>query len=135
VKLGNFGPVVTLVSVFLLGGVAGAGVAAAYVHREVGDFVSEPRFRERARIRGLTRLLDLSDAQRDRVKAVMENHHRQRQAAYAEMIDKCGRPVKDEKQRMDAEIRVILTPPQQDRFDALTRRQDERLFIRGPGVP
>jgi Spy/CpxP family protein refolding chaperone len=135
VKLGNFAPVVTLVTVFLLGGVAGAGIATAYVHREVGDFVSEPRFRERARMRGLTRLLDLSDAQRDRVRAVMQSHHRQRIAAYSEMIDKCGHSMKEEKERMDAEIRAVLTPAQRDKFDALVRRQDERLFIRGPAPP
>lgn len=131
-KLGNFAPVATLVTVFLLGGVAGAGIATAYVHREVGDFVSEPPFRERARMRGLTRLLDLTDAQRDRVRAVLENHHRQRLAAYADMVDKCGGSMKEEKERMDSEIRAVLTPLQRDKFDALVRRQDERLFIRGP---
>ena len=108
--------------------------AAAYVHREVGEFVSEPRFRERARIRGLARLLDLTDAQRDRVRAVMEGHRRQRLAAYSDMIDKCGHPVREEKERMDSEIRAILTPAQRDRFDTLTRRQDERFFMRGPGA-
>jgi Spy/CpxP family protein refolding chaperone len=132
VKLGNFAPVATLVTVFLLGGVAGAGIAAAYVHREVGEFVSEPRFRERARMRGLVRLLDLSDAQRDRVRTVMETHHRQRVAAYSEMVEKCGHPMKEEKERMDSEIRAILTPAQRERFDALVRRQDERFFTRGP---
>jgi Spy/CpxP family protein refolding chaperone len=132
VKLGNFAPVATLITVFLLGGVAGAGIATAYVHREVGDFVSEPPFRERARMRGLTRLLDLTHAQRDRVRAVMENHHRQRLAAYSDMVDRCGRSMKEEKERMDSEIRAVLTPEQRDKFDALVRRQDERLFIRGP---
>ena len=131
-KLGNFAPVATLVTVFLLGGVSGAGIATAYVHREVGDFVSEPRFREHARMRGLVRLLDLTDAQRDRVRAVMQSHHRQRVAAYSDMIDKCGHSMKEEKERMDSEIRAILTPGQRDKFDALVRRQDERLFIRGP---
>jgi Spy/CpxP family protein refolding chaperone len=132
VKLADFAPVATLVTVFLLGGVAGAGIATAYVHREVGDFVSEPRFRERARMRGLVRLLDLTSAQRDRVRAVMESHHRQRLAAYSDMIEKCGQPMKEEKERMDAEIRAVLTVEQRDKFDALVRRQDERLFIRGP---
>lgn len=131
-KFANFAPVATLVTVFLLGGIAGAGIATAYVHREVGDFVSEPRFRERARVRGLTRLLDLTDSQRDRVRTVMENHHRKRLAAYSDMIEKCGSSMRDEKERMDSEIRDVLTPPQRDKFDALVRRQDERLFIRGP---
>lgn len=133
-KIGNFAPVATLVSVFLLGGVSGAGVATAYFQREVGDFVSEPRFREHARMRGLTRVLDLSGSQRERVKAIMESHHRRRLAAYTDMLDKCGGSIKEEKQRMDAEIRVVLTPSQRERFDALARRQDERFFVGGRGA-
>ena len=134
-KLGNFAPVVTLVAVFLLGGVAGAGVAAAYVHREVGDFVSEPRFRERARVRGLARMLDLDDAQRESVRSILERHRAERLAAYSDMMDKCGHAMMDEKQRMDSEIRAVLSPSQRVRFDALVRRQDERFFGRGPGRP
>jgi len=125
----------TLVGVFLFGGIAGAGVATAYVQREVGELVSEPRFRERARVRGLTRMLDLDAGQRDRVKSILEKHHRRRLVAYSEMIDKCGRSVRDEKAQMDSEIRAVLGPRQRDRFDALVRRQDERFFTRGPTAP
>jgi uncharacterized membrane protein len=132
VKLGNFAPIITLVSVFVLGGVAGAGIAAAYVHREVGELASEPPFRERARMRGLARMLDLDAAQRDRIRAIMERHHGQRLAAFSDMMDNCGRGLRQEKEQMDSEIRAVLSPPQQARFDALVRRQDERFFIRGP---
>ena len=129
----TLGPVVTLVVVFLLGGIAGAGVAVAYVHHQAREF-SEPRFRDRARVHGLTRLLDLTDGQRDRVKAVLEKHQGDRQAAFSEMVDRCGDSVKKQKAQVDAEIRSILNPAQQEKFDALLKRQDERFSsgARGP---
>lgn len=124
---GTFGPVVTLVGVFLLGGVAGAGVAVAYLRHEARELVSEPRFRDRARLRGLTRLLDLSDEQRERVKAVFERHQSERQAAFAEMLEKCGDSVKKQKAAVDGEIRAVLDPSQQSKFDSLVQKQNARF--------
>lgn len=129
-KRGTFGPVVTLVGVFLLGGVAGAGGAVAYLRHEAREIASEPRFRDRARIRGLTRLLDLTDGQRDRVKAVFEKHQGDRQAAFSDMIEKCGDSVKKQKAAVDGEIRAILDPAQQAKFDALVQKQNAR-FVSG----
>src|SRR5437773_1048366 len=83
------------------------GIAAAYVHREVGEFASEPPFRERARMRGLARMLDLDAAQRDRIRAIMERHHGQRLAAFSDMMDNCGRGLRQEKEQMDSEIRAV----------------------------
>jgi len=131
VKTGTFGPVVTLLGVFLLGGIAGAGGAVAYLRHEVREFAAEPRFRDRARVRGLTRMLDLTDAQRDRVKAILEKHASERETAFSDMIQRCGDPVKKQKAEVDAEIRAVLTPEQQPKFDALVKKQDER-FLFGP---
>lgn len=128
VKARTFGPIVTLLGVFLLGGVAGAGSAVAYLRHDAREFASGPRFRDRARVRGLSRLLDLTDAQRDQVKAIFEKHQNERQAAFSDLMERCGEPLKKEKALVDAEIRAVLTPPQQEKFDALLKKQDERFW-------
>jgi Spy/CpxP family protein refolding chaperone len=124
----------TLLGVFALGGVAGAGGAVAYLRHEVREFASEPRMRDRARLRGLSRMLDLTDSQREQVKSILEKHQGERQAAYSEMMERCGDSIRKQKVQMDGEILAILTPPQQEKFQAISRRQEEWFFF-GPHRP
>jgi hypothetical protein len=63
-----------LLGVFALGAVAGAGGAFAYTRHEVEEFASQPGARMQGRIRGLARALDLTDAQRDQIKAIFDRH-------------------------------------------------------------
>lgn len=133
-KTGTIGPIATLLGVFLLGGIAGAGGTVAYMRHEFRQFASEPRFRDHARMRGLARMLDLTDAQRDRVKAILEKHEATRRGAFSDMMARCGDPLRNQKAEMDAEIREVLTPGQRDRFDALSRRQED-WFFSGPRRP
>jgi len=128
VKVGTLGPVLTLLGVFLLGGVAGAGTAVAYLRHEVREFASEPRFRDRARLRGFSRMLDLTDGQREKVRTILEKHQGERRAAYSDMVSRCGDPLRHQKAQMDDEIRAVLTQAQRDKYDALSRRQEEWFF-------
>jgi hypothetical protein len=123
VKPGNLGPV------------AGAGTAVAYLRHEVREFASEPRFRDRARLRGLSRMLDLTDSQRDQVKIILEKHQGERQAAFTDMVSRCGDPIRKQKAQMDDEIRAVLTAPQKEKYDVLSRRQEEWFFSGPPRRP
>lgn len=128
-KIKALGPVMTLVGVFALGGVAGAGGAVAYLRHEVREFASEPRIRDRARLRGLSRMLDLTDGQREQVRSILEKHQRERQAAYSDMMERCGDSIRQQKTQMDGEILAILTPAQREKFQAISRRQEDWFFF------
>jgi Spy/CpxP family protein refolding chaperone len=129
--------VALLSGVFLLGGVVGVGGTVAFVARERAaahrlDFGRRGDFP----IQALTRRLKLTDDQRSKVQAILEGHASSRRAAMQEVMARCGSSVKDEKVKLDADIRAILTPEQQTKFDELSARQQERLFAphggRGP---
>jgi hypothetical protein len=82
-------------------------------------------------MRALQRALDLSPAQRILVAAILERQAPERRRLMGEMMQKCGDPVRAYKTQADAEIRAVLNPEQQQRFDKLAKRQAERFF-QGP---
>ncbi len=125
----------TLLGVFALGAVAGAGGVFAYTRHEVEEFASQPGARMQSRIHGLARALDLTDAQRDQIKAIFDRHRADRRALFGDVMEKCGEPIRKQKAAQDSEIRAVLSPAQQQKFDALSSKQDERLFRAGDGPP
>jgi Spy/CpxP family protein refolding chaperone len=125
-----------LSGVFLLGGVAGVGGTLAYVAKERAEL---RRFdfgkRGEMPLQALTRRLDLTDAQRQQIKTLLERHGPERRRAMQEVMSTCGAAMREEKSKLDSEIRALLTPEQQARFDEISSRQGERLFApfeRGP---
>ncbi len=46
------------------------------------------------------------------------------------MYASCGEPVRENKRRVDADIRKALSPDQQTRFDALAEEQEKKYFPR-----
>lgn len=79
--------------------------------------------------------LSLSDEQKEGVADILEAR---RQRA-AEAMEQMGPFLKAQLDSMNAEIRALLTPEQQERFDEFVAREDERMFRRGgmsrPGFP
>jgi hypothetical protein len=74
--------------------------------------------------------LDLSEEQREEVAAILEARQTRASAALAEM----GPFLRAQLDSMNMEIRAVLAPDQQERFDEFVAREDERIFRRG-GIP
>jgi protein CpxP len=80
--------------------------------------------------RALQRELGLTSQQRDAVQGILERQLPERRRLMSDMLQHCGDPLRVHKAKVDAEIRAVLNPEQQRRFDALAARQGERLFPR-----
>jgi Spy/CpxP family protein refolding chaperone len=118
-----------LAGVFLLGGVAGGATVWALSQREVRAFVAgEPSAREHRRLNALSRELDLTDQQRDKIGAILAKHREERDAAMRETFERCGDRIKAHHEKLNGEIRAELTPEQQKRYDELVREHDRMPF-------
>jgi Spy/CpxP family protein refolding chaperone len=118
-----------LCAVLLLGSVIGAGATYAYLRRpaEITATQDSPRVR-REKIDALSKELDLNDAQRAKVEGILEASQQERMRRMRVMHETCGEPVREHKKRVDGEIRAVLTPEQQKRFDVLAEKQDRKYF-------
>ena len=116
---------------FVLGGLCGAGVGYSVSQRELGALLSEDRSeaRDLRRLEAFTRELDLSADQREQVRRIVERRRPERDRQMRRMFDECGQAMLRDKNAMDAEIRALLTPAQQPRFDAMRERRAK--FFRG----
>ncbi len=80
------------------------------------------------RMEHLTKMLDLTAAQQEQVKAVFDGSQGQRKAIIDEPLSRADRRAKL-KALMDdtrAKIRAVLTPEQQQKFDAMRQMRHER---------
>lgn len=118
-----------LLAVFVLGTVSGGAAVAAWQGKQRRDF-ARSGFGPRADrpLLAMARRLDLNQVQRRSIEDVLEKHGPQRRAIMQDMMAKCGQAMQEEKARLDSEIRAILTPEQQQRFDELSARQRDRLL-------
>jgi Spy/CpxP family protein refolding chaperone len=121
-----------LVAVFLLGGVAGAALDHSYVARGSGALPDEDREHE-GRLRALAHALDLSAEQRRSIRRIMATRRREGRQVMQHTMEVCGEALRAYKAETDAQIRNLLTPEQQPRFDALLVRQRERFPLGWPG--
>lgn len=116
--------VALLVLAFALGGVAGAFGMRAHVFRGFADRMHGPpgRARMEFRLEAMSRELDLTKEQRDQVKKVLEAHEQERRATF----ERCAPEQRVLMDKVDSEIRVLLTAEQQKKHDAMIkeRRRD-----------
>jgi hypothetical protein len=119
-----------VVGVFLVGGIAGAAGATAWTERRYADLLSDDRRdqREARRLRALSRELELSPEQEDKVRSIMQAHRDEHRRLIREMFEGCGEPVRKHKAAIDAEIRPLLRPAQQKRFAELAALHRERFL-------
>jgi len=121
--------ILVLSAVFLLGAVAGAGtVFALHMKEQSTDEARDWSRHAEMRLDALSRALDLSDAQRAQVGALLDEQAPERRAELERIMADCGEPLREHKARLDAAIRKLLTPAQQEKFDQLAKRQEERIF-------
>jgi hypothetical protein len=118
-----------LLGVFVLGAVAGGASVFAVLQRRNAARLLDDREDER-RLVALTRHLDLDVSQRERI-AVVLNDARHETRVIAHQTDlKCGHPLLDLREKVDAQVRAELRPDQQSRFDdllAARRRREAAL--------
>lgn len=123
-----------LSGVFLLGGIAGVGGTLAFVAHERAEL---GRFdlgrRGELQLQALSRHLDLTAEQRKKVGSLLSQRGPNRQQAMRDAMEKCGGSLREEKRKLDQEIRVLLDPQQQVLFDEISARQEERMFLPGRG--
>jgi Spy/CpxP family protein refolding chaperone len=122
-----------LVGVFVLGGLAGGAGMRAYMQRDYAEeLTAGPAERlGRRHFMALSRELDLSDEQREKVREIMRKHRPEREQLMQQLAEDCGAPLGEHKAKLDAEIRSVLDPEQQKRFDALLEKQDQRFSLGG----
>lgn len=128
-----------LLLVFVLGVLAGGAGSRAMVQRHYARLFKD-RFAvfEHRRLGALSRRLDLDDAQEDKVRAVMNKYGGQRRELMRSIMDHCGAPLRAQKSQLDQEIRALLRPDQQTRYDQLIRDSEARGPFgagRGPRGP
>src|SRR3989442_141438 len=106
-----------LVAVFVLGSVTGAALTGLYRSRAGGPG------RERAmkeRFESMGRELKLTDEQTTAVRAILDETRNEYRALHAELRPRFEEP----RQKARARIRALLTPEQQQKFDAIVTQHD-----------
>ncbi|MEO8918006.1 MAG: hypothetical protein ABI488_11305 [Polyangiaceae bacterium] len=122
--------------VFLLGVLAGGAGSRALLQRRYARLFKDPSaIFERRRLGALARRLDLDDAQEDRVRDIMNKYAAQRRSTTRDIMDHYGAPLRVQKAQLDAEIRAVLRPDQQARYDALLKDRERRPPPGGPIEP
>lgn len=118
-----------MAAVFALGAVAGGGAVYAYTRSDYVLLASDDsgELRERRRFAALRRELDLDDTQGEQVRAILQRYRPERRNLLRAAFERCGKPLEEQKLKMDSEIRARLRPEQQPRFDALLEAQRERF--------
>ena len=122
-----------LLLVFALGALIGGAGSRVVTQRQMRRIFQDPPAMFNARRLGaLSRRLDLNDSERANVAAVMAKYGEQRRTLAREIMDRCGAPLRAQKLQMDAEIRALLSPEQQARYDKLVKDSDSRPHHGGP---
>ncbi len=124
-----------VVGIFVLG--AGAGGAAGYAvaSKKLADVLESerPDVNEARRFQALARELDLDDDQRKKVRASMARHREENRKLTRAMFEKCGGELHELRERVDGEIRGVLTDKQAKRFGELMEKRGKLFPLGGPG--
>lgn len=111
-----------LVVVFVLGCVTGVALTGLYRSRASGD---HPEAREHAmneRFEKMRSELSLTDQQTTAVRTVLDETRNEYHALRTELRPRFDEP----RQKARARIRALLTPEQQQKFDAMVAQQDAK---------
>ena len=111
-----------LVAVFVLGSITGAALTGLYRSRASGD---RPETRDRAmseRFEKMRRELNLTDQQTTSVRTILDETRNEYRTLRAELRPRFDEP----RQKARIRIRALLTPEQQQKFDAMVVQQDAK---------
>lgn len=106
-----------LMVVFLLGSITGAAVTGLYRLRAGSD---RPERSAHDRFEKMSRDLSLTEDQRKQVSAILDETRNEYKSLRAELRPRFEEP----RQKARAKIRALLTPEQQQKFDARVAEQD-----------
>lgn len=124
-KLKGYG---ALALVFALGLLIGGASSRAMLQARYKRIFRDPsEMFERRRLGAMSRRLKLDDAQEDRARDIFGKYGKQRRALTREIMTRCGEPLHAQKVQMDAEIRALLRPEQQARYDQLIKDSEGRF--------
>ena len=113
--------------VFALGVLfGGAGSRALLQRRYAVMFRDRDKVFQLRRLGALSHRLDLDDAQEASVRDIMSKYADKRRELTRDIIDRCGAPLRDQKAQLDSEIRALLRPEQQTRYDKLLKDSERR---------
>ena len=119
-----------LMAAFLAGVLCGGAGFLLAARNNVGPVHARPRGHG-GYVNHLTRTLDLTEVQRDSVRAILERHRPAMDSLRREVA-----PRFETLQRtMRSEIRAQLTPDQQQKLEAMTRRSDSLRNRGGRDAP
>jgi Spy/CpxP family protein refolding chaperone len=110
-----------LLAVFVLGSVTGAALTGLYRSRAAGASGAEAR--ERAmheRFEKMRAELNLTDQQTASVRTILDETRNEYRALRTELRPRFEEP----RMKARARIRALLTPEQQQKFDAMVAQQD-----------
>jgi hypothetical protein len=111
-----------LVLVFVLGCATGAALDVLYRSRAAGRHDGRERGDMQARFDAMRRDLNLSDEQANAVRAILDETRERYRALRTELRPRFEEP----RLKARARIRALLTPEQQQKFDAVVAQQDSR---------
>src|SRR5207302_8197503 len=106
-----------LLIVFVLGGVTGAALGGLYRSRASSE---RPEKAMHERFEKMRRELNLTDEQTKSVSAILDDTRNEYRSLRAELRPRFEEP----RQKARTKIRALLTPDQQQKFDALVAQQD-----------
>ena len=115
---------------FAVGVACGGGAAFGFVaHRHAAILREDGRAPETRRLRVLTRRLDLDADQEQRIHAILAKDRDTMRELGRSMFERCGEPLREQKTRVESDIREVLRPEQQRRYDQMLDDRRERLWI------
>ena len=106
-----------LVVVFVLGSITGAALTGLYRSRAGAD---RPERAMHERFEKMRRELNLTDEQTKSVSAILDDTRNEYRSLRAELRPRFEEP----RQKARTKIRALLTPEQQQKFDALVAQHD-----------
>ena len=123
-------PIAVLVTVFVLGGVSGAGVTHLAATRHLRATVEGPpgEARMRMRLAAMQRRLDLDDDQVQRINTILREGEAERDRRMAA----CHPAIEEIRGETDAKILEVLRPEQRAAYESLDRAGGRH---RGPPGP
>jgi len=121
-----------LVAAFAVGVACGGGAAFAYVAQKHAAMLrDDARGPETRRLRILVRKLDLDADQEQRIRGIMAKNRETLRELGRDMMERCGGGLREQKARVDTDVRAVLRPDQQKRYDELLEERRERMWF-GP---
>jgi Spy/CpxP family protein refolding chaperone len=120
-------------AVFLLGAALGGVLGYLFAHRPVSA-ANTPLSESERRAKKIAELkseLSLTPQQSQQVDAILDNWHSETKA----IRDQSDAQIVAIRQKRRNEIRAILTPEQQPKFEELMKRYDEERKRNGPPPP